>query len=431
MTFVSPYQRFCLERYAYDPKAGQAAFHYSFDGIRTFTERIELQPAPDYDVQAFDRAMQLAHVLIGISYYKTFLAPDIEVRSFEPDTAEADFYSAVYRDGLSQYIYENALNPDQIARFAATYKGTKDPVRYQGRGNLVLQSGGKDSLLLARLLKAHGHSFDAFYSSSTGHYPGVIDDISAEAVHLANRRLDSAALTLALQEDGLNGHVPVTFIVLSIAFLQAILLTKSTVLMAVGQEGEEPHATIGDYAVRHQWSKTWQAERMLADHLSGMTAGGLGVGSPLRGYSELRIARDFTQHCWNDFAGKFSSCNVANYQQGKDNSVLTWCGRCPKCANSFLLFAPWVEPAELVAVFGSNLFDEPALTEDFRGLLGIGDSIKPFECVGETDELRAAYHAARENYPLANYELPFDVPVSTFDITRTGPVQPWAAEMIQ
>jgi hypothetical protein len=55
--------------------------------------------------------------------------------------------------------------------------------------------------------------------------------------------------------------------------------------------------------------------------------------------------------------------------------------------------------------------------------------MKPFECVGEIDELRLAYHKAQTK---DGYEpLPFEVPSSSFDYEQTYSAQAWAAKMLQ
>ncbi len=48
--------------------------------------------------------------------------------------------------------------------------------------------------------------------------------------------------------------------------------------------------------------------------------------------------------------------------------------------------------AELVAAMGGDVLDDPAQIDGYRAILGI-DAEKPFECVGETDEARAAMRA--------------------------------------
>ena len=142
------------------------------------------------------------------------------------------------------------------------------------------------------------------------------------------------------------------------------------------------------------------------------------------------MAELFVEHTWATYGHTFSSCNVINYQQGHMNSTLKWCGECPKCANSYLLFAPFLEASELQALFnGQDLFAKPLLEQTFKGLLGVDGVMKPFECVGEIDELRLAYHMAQKK---GGYQpLPFAVPESSFDYTVTYPAQPWAAKMLQ
>jgi hypothetical protein len=154
------------------------------------------------------------------------------------------------------------------------------------------------------------------------------------------------------------------------------------------------------------------------------------IGSPLRVYSELRVAELFVEHAWEKYGHQFSSCNVANYEQGADNTTLKWCGNCPKCANSYLLFAPFLPSDELKNIFnGQDLFVKPTLERTFKGLLGIDGVEKPFECIGEIDELRLAYHQAQER---GGYKiLPFDVPISTFDYMMQYPAQNWAVKMLQ
>lgn len=430
MTYMPVYDEFILDSYRYDANTGEATFSYSFDNKRRFSETLLLTPAEDYDKATFDRVMRLAHGLIGISYYKTFPAKTISVQSFELNAQMADFFSTVYKDGLSQFVYENNLTPNDIGSFIATSNDQNDDGDYHGSGTVVLQSGGKDSLLVATLLKKQGESFDGLYCTSGGSYPKILNTIGARTLHTPRRRLDSEALKQALADGGLNGHVPITFIIMAIGLLQAVLENKATVLVAAGQEGEEPHAYIGEYAIRHQWSKTWEAEQLFARYVAQNISPAIRIGSPLRGFSELKIAQLFAKVCWEKYGHDFSSCNVANYQQGQSNETLRWCGNCSKCANSFLLFAPFVEPFELIGVFGSNLFMNPNLQADFKGLLGVENAIKPFECVGEVDELRYAYHRARQTFPAAGYHLGFDVPASDFDVDRSGPMQEWARALL-
>ncbi len=223
---------------------------------------------------------------------------------------------------------------------------------------------------------------------------------------------------------------PITYIVQSIGVIQAILLGKADILASVAHEGEEPHHHIGNLPVTHQWSKTWSAETAFAEYVQRYISADIRIGSPLRGYSELKVAEQFVEHGWEKYGHIFSSCNIANYGQGSDNTTLKWCGNCPKCANSYLLFAPFLPSGELKSIFnGQNLFTKLTLEQSFKGLLGIDGVPKPFECIGEIDELRLAYRLALER---GGYDsLPFEVPKSSFDYTQTYPAQTWAVKMLQ
>lgn len=427
MSYQSPYREFVFERYDFDKSSGILTLEYSFDGTLRFVERVHFDAVQTYDETVFEQAAFMAFVLAGVSYYKCYPTKQVRFNGYDVTPEQATFFSNVYFHGLSQFVYENGLSPDDIAVFEPTTDGSARLTPYAGKGTIVLQSGGKDSLLLARLLEERRIDFSPWYISQVANHPAILDRVHGTLI-TPRREIDRATLAAEQPNGALNGHVPVTFITLSYALIDAVLRGKNTVLAAIGREGEEPHAYIGDYPVMHQWSKTWPAEQLFADYVRSFISPELRVGSPLRGLSELKIAELFVEHAWREFGHSFSSCNVANYKQGHDNAHLAWCGDCPKCANSFLLFAPFVEKDELVEVFGKDLFADTALTETFKGLLGVDGIMKPFECVGETDELRKAYHLAIEN---GHTPLAFDVPPSDYDKDAVTAAQPWASQMIQ
>lgn len=417
---------FIFESFDFNPETGEATFNYEFDDGRKFVETIDFALEAPYegDVYVLDRALFLAHLLIGTSYYKTFPTTEVEVRQGKIDEWIVNFLSTVYQEGLSQFAFENSLPREDLAHFVATSTERAKAVAYEGEGTLVLQSGGKDSLLVASVLIEKNKAFTPWYVSSSDHYPAVLNELGSDVL-VTRRTLDKPALQQALEDGGKNGHVPVTYIVQSLAVIQAILSGKNEILVSIAHEGEEPHEMIGDLPVTHQWSKTWQAEQLFAEYVRRYISADISIGSPLRQFSELKVAELFVEHAWKKFGHKFSSCNRANYTQGADNTELHWCGECPKCANSYLLFAPFLEAQQLKDLFaGQDLFEKEMLQETFKGLLGIDGVMKPFECVGEIDELRYAYQIAQEK---GGYEkVSFDVPLASFDYNALYPAQEWA-----
>ena len=408
-------------KYDFNPETYVAKFRYRYRR-RKFCEIVEFDKTcakKTPDAELLDRALFLSFVLIGTSYYKAFPVHNVKL-PVDLDAFQAEFFDHVYQEGLSQYAYENLLTIKDLAHFSAKKVLQDDaklrPLPYSGSGKLVLQSGGKDSLLTAKLLK---EPWTALYISSSRHHPEILDRLPAKNLEIIIRRLDHQALERAKKRGAKNGHVPVTYINMALALVQAILDDKSEVVTSIGHEGAEPHAKIGDLPVNHQWSKTLEAEKLFQEYVARYLSPDFQIYSPLRQYSELKIAKLFVKKCWRKYGREFSSCNVANYQQKANNQSLHWCGECAKCANSYLLFAPFVKSKKLNSLFPEqkSLLEKPELVYTFKGLLGVDGEMKPFECVGEVAELRAAYHKKRRGYP----DLPFDVPPSNFDYNTEYP----------
>lgn len=422
--------KFIFKNYEFNHTTRTAFFRYGFDDGAEFEESVQFSHAGNYNEELLDRALFLSFMLVGTSYYKTFPSSEVILETGSLDDWQVGFFNSVYQEGLSQFAFENKLTRSDLAHFTGSALPAKNPESVSpGKGVLALQSGGKDSLLTATLLGEKNTAFTTWYIGSSSHYPALLGKIG-QALITSERFIDREALIAASGRGGRNGHVPVTYIVTSFALIDAILNGLDTILLSIGHEGEEAHDWIGDLPVNHQWSKTWPAEKAFAEYVHKYVSTEINVGSPLRGFTELKIAELFVQHAWAQYGHMFSSCNRANYMQGSDNTQLKWCGECPKCANSFLLFAPFLPPEELKSLFnGQDLFEKPLLKDTFKGLLGIDGVMKPFECVGETDELRLAYHMAQGRGGYG--QVPFDVPQSQFDYEHEYESQDWARQMIQ
>jgi hypothetical protein len=149
----------------------------------------------------------------------------------------------------------------------------------------------------------------------------------------------------------------------------------------------------GTGEVNHQWSKGWDFEQAFAAHLRSHVAAGPQYYSLLRPFSELAVARQFAR--LDRYDQHFSSCN-RNFHLLGDRPAQRWCGVCPKCHFVFLALAPFMPKPRLVAIFGRNLLDEADQAPGFDALLEYRDH-KPFECVGEGRESRAAFDALADS----------------------------------
>ena len=142
----------------------------------------------------------------------------------------------------------------------------------------------------------------------------------------------------------------------------------------------------GSGEVNHQWSKGWDFERRFGEYVSQHVAADLHYYSLLRPLSELAVARQFAKSSHYD--AHFSSCN-RNFHILGERPASRWCGVCPKCHFVFLALAPFMPKPRLTAIFGRNLLDCESEQAGFDALMEYHDH-KPFECVGEARESRAA-----------------------------------------
>ncbi len=413
--------------YRFDNKNYIAIFSYKGVDNVVFTESYQFENTNEpYDEKLLDRALFLSFILIGTSYYKihptkTIILPQ-KINEFQ-----ARFFNKVYQEGMSQFAFENNLKRKDLAHFEATTTNKPTEIQYNGNGILSLQSGGKDSLLTATLLKERKNT-NFLYVTNSNFHPKILDELN-KPLQIIKRKIDREKIILSTNNNGKNGHIPITYILESIALIQAILNGQNYVLTSIGREGNEPHAFIDDLPVNHQWNKTWEAEKLFQEYVSKEICKDLKIGSPIRGLSELKIAELFVQHCWKKYGTKFSSCNIANYKQNTDNSELSWCNKCAKCANSYLLFSPFLSRQEISVIFPNDLFLDPEMIKIFKGLLGVEGVMKPFECIGEIDELRTAYSMRQPSYS----SLPFDVqqPNENYDYNLLSEYQPDIKEQLR
>lgn len=146
--------------------------------------------------------------------------------------------------------------------------------------------------------------------------------------------------------------------------------------------------------VNHQYSKSAEFEQDFGEYVAAEITQDIEVWSLLRGMGELAIVENFST--LTEYHDVFSSCNRNFHIHGSRLAPTDrWCGECPKCAFVFLMLSAYLSSAEVVEIFGADLFARPALLPLFQSLLGY-QSDKPFECVGTYDEAVVAAHMALE-----------------------------------
>ncbi|MGH9089337.1 MAG: hypothetical protein ACRDYZ_14715, partial [Acidimicrobiales bacterium] len=395
---------FRYEGYELDVPRRQLACHYAL-GSRRFTEVVKVEGAEPPansgkdrpgaggapDPGAVQAAARLVFLLAGVSYYKTAAPPVVDLGDLATTAEERRFLRTFYVDGLAEMAYRNGIDLSEL-EVVGPDAGAPAPAGYApapGRP-LVPFGGGIDSLVTAEQVRAVHPDASLFVVSRAGDRFTAIEEAAAATglpVARADRRLDPSVLRSA--ELGFrNGHVPVTGILSAVALLAAVLGGHDAVVMANEWSASSATLDVGDRAVNHQWSKSMAFERGFRQLVAGSLGTGLDYFSLLRPRSELWVAERFAG--LSRYHPVFRSCNRA-FTLDPARRLDHWCGTCDKCCFIDLVLAPFLDPATLASVFGGR---EPlvdgGLAGRFESLVGLGDGMKPFECVGDVEECRAA-----------------------------------------
>lgn len=379
--------RFVSARYA----NGVAELAYAFDQGEALIERIRFPDAPALPPErqhAFDAALRLLHLIAGVSYYKAGVPPGIELAEGPLDAATADLLDALYLHGLAEFAYRNGL--DLRGRIAFP-RGAGTPMPAPSLGlparTLVPIGGGKDSLVAVEAIKAIGGQATAVW---VGNSPLIAACAQRTGLPALNIQRELAPGLFELNRLGAwNGHIPVTAVNSAILALAAVLYGYDSIAFANERSASAATLEYEGRQVNHQWSKGYVFEAMLGDWLHTQVAADLDYCSLLRPYSELAITRAFAR--LTPYFDAFSSCN-RNFRILGPRPADRWCGQCPKCHFVFLALAPFLPKPRLLAIFGRNLLDDETQAAGFDALLEYQDH-KPFECVGEGAEARAAMYA--------------------------------------
>lgn len=402
---MSKYQEFSFDSYDFDANSGILSLQYSMDNTLKFVEGYRFDfPYVQYDENILDRALQALFFMAGVSYYKAFIPPKITVRTGELDRVMSTFFSKTYQRGLGEFWYVNNLDPATPVEFPITIPEPVVPFQYNGVGQAIAIGGGKDSLLSEELLRGQPPEPMTW---SLNHRPQLTPLIQRVGSQHAWVERSWDPKLLELNKDGAyNGHIPISAIFACVGTVVAILSGKRDIVMSNELSASEPTLTYKNMEINHQYSKSLEFERDYQQYLIHTIGISPRYYSFLRPLSELRIAELFAKYGFEKYKDVFSSCNRAFVLS---SNGISWCGNCPKCAFTFLIFTPFIERTELEAVWGGkNLLLDPALEVTYKQLLGIkGD--KPLDCVGEIKESRTAMDLAKKFYPeLSKYH--YDVP---------------------
>ena len=386
---------FRFVRCGFDAASGVAQLVYAFDEGPELIETITVPGAPfaldEARAAAVERALRLLHLIAGVSYYKAAVPEQISIDSYEIDADTAALLELIYVNGLGEFAYRNGLNLHGRIRFPHTAAVAPQAPALGLRGHaLVAIGGGKDSLVSIEALRSLGVDQTVTWIGGSQLIAACAQRTGLPTLNLG--RALAPQLFDYNREGAWNGHIPVTVVNSAIMVLAALLHGVDQVVFSNERSASYGSLIEGTGEVNHQWSKGWACEQAFGDHVQRQVAADLRYYSLLRPLSELAVARQFARS--DRYDAHFSSCN-RNFHILGERPANRWCGVCPKCHFVFLALAPFMPKPRLVGIFGRNLLDDTAQIAGYDALLEYQDH-KPFECVGEGRESRAAMAALSE-----------------------------------
>jgi hypothetical protein len=389
-----------------DEATASVALRYALDGPDpvSFTETVRFEgvawPTDPLRREALRRLARILHLLAGVSYFKTAVPPTIafdEQGEGAPGPLSAPLRALlrdVYTLGLGEFAYRNGIDVRERGLLPDADDGAVPPaVALPSTGRtLVPIGGGKDSVVALEMVQRAGRDAVCF---SVGRADPIVRCVAVTGLpHAVATRTLSPNIGALNAGGALNGHVPVTAIVSTIALMAAVLHGADAVAMANERSASEGNLVWDGLDVNHQWSKGAAFEAAFRAVLEAEVATGLDYRSVLRPASELAIARAFSR--LTRFHPHFTSCNAV-FRIDPARRRSNWCGDCPKCRFVFLVLAPYLDPPALTSIFGVDMLADADQYDGFSDLAGLRDH-KPFECVGEEAESLVAMRlvAARD-----------------------------------
>ena len=390
---------FQFTSYQYSPSQKRIVFNYRVNFTSgkplEFSETIILPRVPQAAPKALiDSLLASLHLILGISFYKLYCPKEI-AHPYKLKPEQAEFFNIIYKKGLGEFYYRNHLDPGNSPIFASDKKAPAQAVSWPRREKaLVGIGGGKDSIVVAELMKQAGQRFSSFVMETEKGSPiinKVIKVLGGDKL-IIKRQLDQKIFDKI--PGTYNGHIPFNAILAFIGLLGAVLFDYDQIVVGNEYSSNFGNITYKGLEINHQWSKSLEFEQLFQNYCRKFITPDVRYYSLLRPYYEIRIAAMFAKY--EKYHHLFSSCN-RNFKVDKERQKVLWCGECPKCAFVFSLLAAFLPKEKVIKIFGKNLFADKKLLPLYLDLIGEG-KMKPFECIGTFEEIKAAMGLASREF---------------------------------
>ncbi len=385
------HQRFVFSPWSLEGRVLLLPYRLESPGAIELTERIVFPadaPAPDANDATTRAAIDVLHLLAGVSYWKASTSPEVITSNLSDDAAA--LAQDVYTHGLAQFFHESQLDPSVAPAFRRGGTVPAPHPRPDGHRWLLMIGGGKDSAVSREILRDMDFDVDLL-SVGASHW------IRAQAAamgdrHLVVHRLLDPQLAEMNAAGATNGHVPITAVLAAISWVMCLAGGYAGAIASNERSASVPSTHWRGLDVNHQWSKGIAFESAFQAVMRARSRPNPIWFSLLRPLSEVAIARRFADHERYFFAT--TSCNANFRQPGPQRDAPPrWCGVCPKCTFVYIVVGAFLSSDDRAKLFGSDfLVNAEIRVRDLAELEGP----RPYECVGTPAELSAAIGLWRE-----------------------------------
>jgi 7-cyano-7-deazaguanine synthase in queuosine biosynthesis len=376
--------KFIFKGYEARLEKGEVIFHFGFTGERNidFTEKISFPPVlnkiPEDLLKSLLNNLML---ILGISYWKAYCPEEIVIESNFLSKEQAEFWNVVYIKGLGEFFYKNKIDFKDLINFPYNDRSETKSVNFPRRDRTLLGiGGGKDSIVVAEMLKEQNVEFDVI-SGDEAIKIEVSKAVGKDPI-VFRRVLDSKLFELNKEKGIYNGHVPISVVYAFLGLMACAFYDYKNFVV-----GNEKSANYGNVEylgemINHQWSKSEEFEKLFQDYVEKFITPSIKYSSPLRNMLELEVVEKFVRY--PKYFKVFASCN-RNFKINNPSSQ-KWCGECPKCLFVFIALAAYLPKKDVLDIFNKDLFEDKNLIPLFDELIGV-KNFKPFECVGTQEEV--------------------------------------------
>ena len=365
-------------------------FHFDLDNRYAFHPTLTIPARPFYHWESIPKEqLEVLAFHIGmvelVSYWKIACPKTVVVKPFDLKLCQKKWWRHLYYNGLGEFRYLNGIDcseHDFLKIESGTDREMKNLNLPLEERTMIPVGGGKDSVVTLEMLRNEMPVIPLIVNPRGATVECVkAAGYTMDEVAVVNRTLDPTMLQLN-KEGYLNGHTPFSAL---LAFVSLLLgFGTGSKYIALSNESSANESTVPGTNINHQYSKSIEFERDFREYVHAHLNEEIQYFSFLRPLNEMQIASFFSK-C-TAYHGVFKSCNAGS----KTDS---WCGKCPKCLFTWIILSPFISRERLTEIFGKDLMADPELKPIFEELNGTS-AVKPFECVGTVEEVRACVEAS-------------------------------------